>query len=514
MAHSKNFEYFYTLLDQYKQIAFPDFIQEETSPLATIEQLGTVDHVKFISDQQVIDIVVSGCKCIGHQSTLSRPFYQFLYKQFSKQIRVTNFRSSQFDIVIHYMLDGLEQQDEQLSDDCKVDLLRALSALVFETANNAQRSAGRLAKLLMTLANPSYKSLEVRRMAINCIGNLCVNGGSTKLQPFFQDLYACLLSNLCKVNRTSDGTIMVTAPTTDMLNDTAVRKIASSTLRAIQFLLSQDKSLVTNPLCDIIDIVHSFIFMHVNVPSYSVNQTGNATRRNKILPSPPSQPAFPWRMTYQMKSMSLATSSESELSDSTTSVQPELSPRRQRDYAKIRINALLCLSAIASTSPKVLYSHWSKFLPDTFSIFLSNNTNSEGRLLPYLKSDNQPYSLFTILIYDPMVHVRSAVCNSLIAMLDGSKHYLSLALESDKHKSSFTSLSENLGSMIHDIHQAFIYSLDKEQTTQVLTLIMQAIVLLVENCSYERLSKSHLPSLYHAIKAHWKEPSKKFGLIS
>ncbi|CAO3627309.1 unnamed protein product [Mucor fragilis] len=354
-------------------------------------------------------------------------------------------------------------------------------------------------------------------MAINCIGNACAGAAGTKLQPLFQDFYACLLGNVCTVDRTTQGTIMVASTMLDFA-DTAVRKVASSTLRSLQFLLAQDKSLVTNPLCDIIEIIYTFIFLHVNVQSYGVGQPLNNTapsRRNRL-----SQPLTstttpttstsstlnrPLQMSWRTplhKSTSLVTSSESELSDSASLT--ELSPRRQRDNAKIRINALLCLSAIAHTTPKALYPHWQKFLPDTFSIFLNNNA-IHGELPPLLKSDNQPYSLFTILLYDPMVTVRTAACNTLVSILDGSKQYLSIAQESDKSKSSFTSLSENLGSIIRDVHQGLIYGLGKEQSTHVLTLMMHATTVLVENCSYERLSKSHLPRIYHAIADHWKE---------
>jgi len=238
----------------------------------------------------------------------------------------------------------------------KVDLLRALSALIFENANNTQRFATRLSKTLLALGKRSAKPLEVRRMAINCIGNACAGAAGTKLQPFFQDLYACLLGNVCAVDRTTQGTIMVASTTLDFA-DTAVRKVASSTLRSLQFLLAQDKSLVTNPLCDIIEIIYTFIFLHVNVQSYGVGQPLNLTpnRRNRL-----SQPSAntasivanrPLQMSWRTplhKSSSLVTSSESELSDSASLT--ELSPRRQRDNAKIRINALLCLSAIANVS--------------------------------------------------------------------------------------------------------------------------------------------------------------------
>ena len=58
-----------------------------------------------------------------------------------------------------------------------------------------------------------------------------------------------------------------------------------------------------------------------------------------------------------------------------------------------------------------------------------NNTDQHGHLYPKLQSDNQPLSLCTILLYDPTATVRAAVCNTLIAMLDGSKQYLSVASE-------------------------------------------------------------------------------------
>ncbi|KAG1098337.1 hypothetical protein G6F42_018010 [Rhizopus arrhizus] len=332
MAHTKSLEAFYSLLDQYKQVAFPSLIDQETSPTATLDLFDTVEHIKHIPDQVV------GCKSLGHQNALSRPFCQFLYKQLSKQIRITSFRPSQFDFCIKYLLDGVDSVDEDKEH--KVDLLRALSALIFENANNTQRFATRLSKTLLALGNRSSKPLEVRRMAINCIGNACAGAAG----------------NVCAVDRTTQGTIMVASTTLDFA-DTAVRKVASSTLRSLQFLLAQDKSLVTNPLCDIIEIIYTFIFLHVNVQSYGVGQPLNLTpnRRNRL-----SQPSTntasivanrPLQMSWRTplhKSSSLVTSSESELSDSASLT--ELSPRRQRDNAKIRINALLCLSAIANVS--------------------------------------------------------------------------------------------------------------------------------------------------------------------
>jgi hypothetical protein len=39
-------------------------------------------------------------------------------------------------------------------------------------------------------------------------------------------------------------------------------------------------------------------------------------------------------------------------------------------------------------------------------------------------------------------------------------------------------------------------------------MLMNVTTVLVENCSYERLSKNHLPCLYQAVIPHWKESGK------
>lgn len=256
-------------------------------------------------------------------------------------------------------MDGLDQIQQADKNEYKVDLLRALGALVFENATNTQRHSTRLSQLLLSLADRSTKPLELRRMAINCIGNTCAAGGS-KLQPLYKDIYACLLGNVCAIDHTAQGTIMVASTSLDF-TDTAVRKVASSTLRSLQFLLAQDKTLVTNPLCDIVEIIYTFIFMHVSVPAYTSptgllqQLPGNINiRRNRLSQHTTnttssayaSSTPFSWRTP--IKQQSTVTSSESELSDSPSS--SEISPRRQRDNAKIRINALLCLSAIATVS--------------------------------------------------------------------------------------------------------------------------------------------------------------------
>ncbi|KAG0177249.1 HEAT repeat-containing protein 6 [Apophysomyces sp. BC1021] len=238
----------------------------------------------------------------------------------------------------------------------------------------------------------------------------------------------------------------------------------------------------------------------VPVASTSTSSQPRIGHLHPRVSSQPIRPQLTWR-TKAFKPIGL-TSSDSELSDSDSTLY---NPRKLRDDAKIRINALLCLAAIAKTSPRALYPHWDKFIPDTFSVFLSNHTDTsspEPRLTATLRSDNQPFSLFTVLLYDPMLSVRSAVCNTLVAMLDGSKQYLSIASDRES-KSSFTSLSEHVAYILRDVHSGLVYALLKEEQSQVLTSIMKVICTLVANCSYDRLAKGYLSELYQTVLSHW-----------
>ncbi|KAI8144021.1 hypothetical protein BJV82DRAFT_74471 [Fennellomyces sp. T-0311] len=497
MVTQKSLQQFHTLTLAFYRHA----VSSNDNTPSLVELLNALDTldapVKNVPDQQqIIDILVAGCKCLNAEHEACPAFCKFMFKACAKQIRLTSLRSSHFEICITFLLDGLERVQGQA--ELRVDMLRALSALVFENASNASKYYPRVSNLLLRLADRSTRPLEVRRMAINCIGNSCASAGS-RLQPYYQSYYQALLSNVCVVEHGSHGTMMVASASLDF-SDSAIRKVASSTLRALQFILAQDKNLITNPLCDIIQIVQKFIFTSVSTQAYNAMNKEEPAQLPRVrrLPQPRRSQQISWRQ-LEPRAIGL-TSSDSELSDTADTTMAN--PRRQRDDAKIRINALLCLAAIAKTSPRVLYPQWQKFIPDTFSIFLNNNSDQHGHLAPALQSDNQPLSLFTLLLYDPTVTVRTAVCNTLMAMLDGSKQYLSVASERSS-KSSFTSLSERLASTLCDFHAGLICALDKEQHPQVLALMMKLTCVLVVNSPYDRLSKGYVGNLYKTVMKRW-----------
>lgn len=46
-----NLEHFVTLLDQYKQVAFPNHVDQELKTAAVLDLFETVDYVKSVPDQ-------------------------------------------------------------------------------------------------------------------------------------------------------------------------------------------------------------------------------------------------------------------------------------------------------------------------------------------------------------------------------------------------------------------------------------------------------------------------------
>lgn len=137
-------------------------------------------------------------------------------------------------------------------------------------------------------------------------------------------------------------------------------------MRSLHLLLYEDKSILSNKLVDIVDIIRTFVFYNINPTTYKhAKEDAYLTPVNSMQLLPHQQRMSHLRQQEQTKRLSAgfsplsnlsnnreygAVSSDSEISDS-EAINP--GSRRHRDNAKIRINALLCLQAIAKVK---LYS--------------------------------------------------------------------------------------------------------------------------------------------------------------
>lgn len=200
-------------------------------------------------------------------------------------------------------------------------------------------------------------------------------------------------------------------------------------------------------------------------------------------------------------------SSDSEYSDTESGIHQI--QRRQYD-GKVRLNALLCLQALARTASKQLQPHWPKFL-----------TTSNTPATMYFGSHKTP-SLIGIIGTDPIPTVRSAACVVLANIMESSKQYLAMAEEKVATYSGLRSqtgvmaLSERVGLMTRELHTglaAAIAGIEDSLDHTAVTQMVRCCTSVVASCSYERMRPGLPLSLYDAIKPFVSHTGTRFFLL-
>ena len=78
----------------------------------------------------------------------------------------------------------------------RTDVLRALSAVLFENGPYCQSLYQRLLEVLIPAASRTNQSQEIRRMAINCLGNLSTKSGKVMSGAQLDAVFKVLVGNL------------------------------------------------------------------------------------------------------------------------------------------------------------------------------------------------------------------------------------------------------------------------------------------------------------------------------
>uniref|UniRef100_A0A8C2XJV7 HEAT repeat-containing protein 6 n=1 Tax=Cyclopterus lumpus TaxID=8103 RepID=A0A8C2XJV7_CYCLU len=174
-------------------------------------------------------------------------------------------------------------------------------------------------------------------------------------------------------------------------------------------------------------------------------------------------------------------SSDSEFSDPEGSAQSKL-----RLYnARIRQGALHCLLAVVKGLEKrTLYGYWSSFIPDS----------------PI--GGPPPLTLITIILKDPSPKVRACALQVLSAMLDGSRQFLAVAEDTASPRKSYTPFSFLLANAIRELHRALTLALLAETSHQTLTQVIKCLAHLVANAPYHRLRPGLLSPLWKQMRPY------------
>ncbi|CAG8722053.1 1100_t:CDS:2, partial [Ambispora leptoticha] len=147
------------------------------------------------NEQECLELLILGCKAINTLSEqLISKFSKLLFSIFNKQ--QFNFNSNtlreSLEVLLSFLIDAYSSCAYTST---KVDILRALSKVLYENGNQCEKFHVRLLNTLISLAQPDNPQLEIRRMAINCLGNLSARTGN-KLNGKYRSIYDVLFANL------------------------------------------------------------------------------------------------------------------------------------------------------------------------------------------------------------------------------------------------------------------------------------------------------------------------------
>ncbi|KAF9338411.1 HEAT repeat-containing protein 6 [Podila minutissima] len=411
----------------------------------------------------------------------------------------------------HYQSRGSPPVDASGKE--QVDILRALSSVLFENGAMAKEHFTDLFEIITGVCGSQRQpnlspSSELRRMALNCLANLVHKTGSLYAASH-DKMYEILYLNLTGSPQYEAGSMATLSSIMRRKDRASERKLVSSALRALHFLLQEDKQLSVRSITPIMDVICKYMFFTSEngsaQPSLSTSTsvfTVGVLKRQSYLPPSSNTPVtkLPGHgghttdLDQSYLSYRSVQSSDSEYSDTESGIHQI--QRRQHD-GKVRLNALLCLQALARTASKQLQPHWPKFL-----------TTSNTPATMYFGSHKTP-SLVGIIGTDPIPTVRSAACVVLANIMESSKQYLAMAEEKVatymglRSQTGVMALSERVGLMTRELHTglaAAIARIDDSLDHTAAIQMVKCCASVVASCSYERM-RSGLPiSLYDSIK--------------
>ncbi|KAG0200139.1 HEAT repeat-containing protein 6 [Mortierella sp. NVP41] len=342
-----------------------------------------------------------------------------------------------------------------------------------------------------------HEHSELRRMALNCLANLMHKTGSL-FSTYHDRIYDLLLSNLTTTSYYEVGSMA-------SLSNTVRRKDRASERK-------EDKSLSARSMPPLVDVICRFMFFtsdsaagHVSMaPTPSVFSVGVIKRSSYATPTSSTPVSISTGALGGMTQLADINgdptltvrrniqSSDSEYSDSETGVHQ--AQRMQHD-GKVRLNALLCLQALARAVPKQLQPHWPKFLTTSTSP-------------PTALATHKAPSLLSLMGSDPIPTVRTAACIVLGNILESSKQYLAMAEEKSqlsglKSQTGILTLSEKVGLMTRELHVGVATAMNNIDSTVEQAVVIQMIkccTLIVASCTYEKMRRGLALLIFNSIK--------------
>lgn len=148
--------------------------------------------------------------------------------------QVVTFKQANMEPILNFFLElinglGGVRSSVSLGDSMvKLDCLRVLSAVLYENGNQCGNKIQLLLDVLLSLASLSNKDLESRRIATNCLGNLCFRSGA-KLAKYYPSIFDVLFVNFSQY-------------ILDITRDLSSVKMLCSCIHSLQLLIGDSRT--------------------------------------------------------------------------------------------------------------------------------------------------------------------------------------------------------------------------------------------------------------------------------
>ncbi|CAB3261513.1 unnamed protein product [Arctia plantaginis] len=180
-----------------------------------------------------------------------------------------------------------------------------------------------------------------------------------------------------------------------------------------------------------------------------------------------------------------ALTSDSDVSDVENSREVKLIALKSR-VRQSASNLLLVLVKVKEK--REIFGYWWALLPDCPDASNWSVGESAKKTLAYCAAT------------DPMASSRASVLSVILALLSGSKMYLSQAETSKKESTSFIPFSESLGYMIICMHKVLHSILESERSHAVIIVALKCCAALVQATPYHKMKEGLITELVMATR--------------
>ncbi|KAL0883107.1 hypothetical protein ABMA27_016568 [Loxostege sticticalis] len=180
-----------------------------------------------------------------------------------------------------------------------------------------------------------------------------------------------------------------------------------------------------------------------------------------------------------------ALTSDSDMSDVENNREAKLVALKSR-VRQSASNLLLVLAKV--TERKDMFGYWWALLPDSPN---ADNWSSE---------EGAKKTLAYCAVTDPIANSRASVLSVILALLSGSRIYLSQAESSKKGTKSFIPFSESLGYVITCMHKVLVSILDTERSHAVIIVALKCCAALVQSTPYHKMQEGLISELVRATR--------------